>query len=88
MFSLEAILLDDQAKRRISGTQTTDVKYSYSGANADLVVLGINSLEELGKSTPTKRNIWTKPKSESQPYRHCPSFTPNAFHHPCLLFLN
>jgi hypothetical protein len=60
------------------------VKYSYSGANADLViVLGINSLEELGKIYADEKSFLDTAKILSLNISARPaSFTPNLFHYP------
>lgn len=63
--------------------QTSDVKYSYSGANADLViVMGVSSLEELGKIYADEKKFLDEAKILSLNITNTiPSFTPNVFHH-------
>lgn len=68
--------------------KTSDVKYSYSGADADLVItLGINSLEELGKIYADEKKFIDDAKILSLNITNStPSFTPNVFHHPLSSF--
>lgn len=68
--------------------KTSDVKYSYSGASADLaIVLGINSLEELGKIYADEKKFLDDAKVLSlNNVSTSPSFTPNIFHHPLSSF--
>lgn len=63
--------------------KTSEVKYSYSGAEADLViVLGVNSLEELGKIYADEKKFLDEAKIISlNNNSSTPSFTPNVFHH-------
>jgi hypothetical protein len=60
----------------------SNVKYSYSGANADLVItLGVNSLEELGKVYAEEKNFLDNAKVLSLNTSPRPaSFTNNLFH--------
>jgi len=68
--------------------KTSDVKYSYSGANADLVIVfGINSLEELGKIYADEKKFLDSTKILSLNITGTiPDFTPNVFHHPLSSF--
>lgn len=60
----------------------SNVKYSYSGASADLVItLGINSLEELGKIYADEKNFLDEVKILSLNTSPKPAtFTPNLLH--------